>query len=58
MYALYTDNSILVGPDSTDMDDIFKLMSKAKLDITEEGFLDDLLKVNIDRKIDSEIHLT
>ena len=33
-------------------------MCKAKLDITDEGTLEDFLGMNIDRKLDVSIHLT
>ena len=58
MYALYTDDSILAGPDKAEMDQIIKEMQEAKLDITIEGDLQDFLGVNIERKADGTIHLT
>jgi hypothetical protein len=58
MYALYTDDSILAGPDVDEINEIISDMRKAKLDITEEGELEDFLGVNIDRKADGSIHLT
>jgi hypothetical protein len=58
MYALYTDDSILAGPDVDEINAIIADMRKAKLDITEEGELEDFLGVNIDRKPDGTIHLT
>ena len=58
MYVLYTDDSILAGPDEAEIDQIIKDMKKAKLDITIEGDLQDFLGVNIDRKEDGTIHLT
>jgi transposase InsO family protein len=58
MYILYTDDSILAGPDEKEIDQIIKDMKKAKLDITIEGDLQDFLGVNIDRKEDGSIHLT
>ncbi len=58
MYALYTDDSILAGPDKNEIDDIISDMKKAKLDITEEGELEDFLGVNIERMADGTIHLT
>ena len=58
MYVLYTDDSILAGPDPKEIDRIIKKMRKAKLDITIEGDLEDFLGVNIDRKEDGTIHLT
>jgi hypothetical protein len=58
MYILYTDDSILAGPDKKEINQIIKDMKKAKLDITIEGDLQDFLGVNIDRKDDRTIHLT
>ena len=59
IYVLYTDDSILAGPDEKEINKIIKEMqSKAKLDITIEGDLADFLGVNIDRKEDGSIHLT
>ena len=58
MYVLYTDDSILAGPDESEIEQIIKDMKKAKLDITIEGDLQDFLGVNIDRKPDGTIHLT
>ena len=37
MYILYTDNSILAGPDPKEIDSLIAKMRKAKLDITIEG---------------------
>jgi hypothetical protein len=47
MYALYTDDSILAGPDKNEIDEIIKDMRAAKVDITEEGKLKDFLGVKI-----------
>ena len=58
MYALYIDDSILSGLNPTEIEDIIKQMRKAKLDITEEGTLEDFLGFNIDRKTNVTIHLT
>jgi hypothetical protein len=58
MYALYTDDSILAGPNKNEINDIINNMRKAKLDITEEGKLEDFLGVNIERMADGTIHLT
>ena len=57
MYALYTDDSILAGPDKSEIDQIIKDMLKANLDITIEGDLQDFLGVKISRKADRTIHL-
>ena len=58
MYVLYTDDSILAGPDEKEIDNVIAKMRQAKLDITIEGTLEDFLGVNIDRKDDGTIHLT
>jgi hypothetical protein len=58
MYVLYTDDSILAGPDPKEIDQVIEDMKKAKLDITIEGDLQDFLGVNIERKEDGTIHLT
>ena len=55
MYELYIDDSILVGPDPTEIYDILKLMCKTRSDIIEEGALEDFLGVNIDIKPNSTI---
>ena len=50
MCALYTDASILARKYPDKIDDILKLIRKDKLDITEEGTLEDFLGFNIDIK--------
>ncbi len=55
MYILYTDDSILAGPDPKEIDQVIEDMKKAKLDITIEGDLQDFLGVNIERKEDGTI---
>lgn len=58
MYVLYTDDSIIAGPDEDELDEIIEDIKRAKLNITIEGDLQDFLGVNIDRKADGTIHLT
>ena len=58
MYVLYTDDSILAGPDESEIDKVIKDIKQADLDITIEGDLQDFLGINIDRKPDGSIHLT
>ena len=49
LYVLYTDDSLLAGPDKAEIDRIIEeLQSKAKLSITVEGDLADFLGVSID----------
>lgn len=57
MYILYTDDSILAGPDQAEIDKTVQLMQQ-ELDITVEGTLTDFLGVNIDRREDGTIKLT
>ena len=59
LYVLYTDDSLLAGPDAKEIDAVIdELQRKAKLAITVEGDLADFLGVNIDRRDDGSIHLT
>jgi hypothetical protein len=58
MYVLYTDDSILVGPDEAEIDQVIEDIKQARLNITIEGDLQDFLGINIDRKPDGSIHLT
>jgi hypothetical protein len=59
LYVLYTDDSLLAGPDKKEIDQIITdIQSKAKLDITVEGDLSDFLGVNIQRRSDGTIHLS
>jgi len=50
IYVLYTDDSILAGPDKTELDKVIEEIRRAKLNITLEGDLTDFLGVNIVRK--------
>ena len=58
LYALYTDDSILAGPDKKEVDEIIDQMRKAKLDITDEGNVEDFLGVNIERRTDGTVKLS
>ena len=59
LYVLYTDDSLLAGPDKDEIDKVIEdIKNKAKLAITVEGDLADFLGVNIERKDDGTIHLT
>lgn len=58
MYVLYTDDSILAGPDLKEVERAIEDIKKAKLDITIEGDIQDFLGVNIDRREDGTVHLT
>jgi Reverse transcriptase (RNA-dependent DNA polymerase) len=58
MYVLNTDDSILAGPDRAEIDQVIKQIQAAKLNITIEGDIQDILGIIIDRKEDGSIHLT
>ena len=58
MYVLYTDDSILAGPDGAELDEIIERMREAQLDLTVEGTLSDFLGVNISRMDDGKYVLT
>ncbi len=48
LYVLYTDDSLLAGPDKAEIDKIIdELQKKAKLSIMVEGELADFLGVSI-----------
>ena len=57
IYVLYTDDSILAGPDQEEMAATIEEM-QAILDMTVEGDLNDFLGVNIERKSNGEIEMT
>ena len=58
IYALYTDDSILAGPDPQELQDIIKLIAESVLKITQEGTIEDFLGVIIEALGDGKFHLT
>ncbi len=59
VYALYTDDSILAGPDKDELEKIYREMKSTGLDMTkEEGGLEDFLGVNIERVNSTTFHLS
>ena len=58
LYALYTDDSILAGPSKQEVDKIIKQMREIKLDITDEGDVEDFLGVNIEKLPNGKIKLS
>jgi hypothetical protein len=58
MYMLYTDDSILAGPDEGQINQIIQDMKRVKLNITIEGGLEDFFGINSDRCKDGTINLT
>ena len=55
IYVLYTDESILAAPNQDDIDQAIKDITKAGLNITIEGDIQDFLGVNMERKDDGTI---
>jgi hypothetical protein len=58
IYVLYTDDSILTGPDQNEIEKAIEDIEAAGLDITVEGDLQDFLGVNIEKKANGTMHLT
>ena len=58
LYALYTDDSILAGPDKHEIDQLINQIKGICLDITDEGNVEDFLGVNIEQSEDSTVTLT
>lgn len=58
IYVLYTDDSIIAGPDPKEVASVIQQIKDANLDITEEGDLQDFLGINITRREDGSILLT
>ena len=48
IYLLYTDDSILAGPDEDELNKVVLDIKEAGLNVTEEGDIEDFLGVNID----------
>jgi hypothetical protein len=58
IYVLYTDDSILAGPDQAEIDRTVEEMKTVGLTLTVEGDLEDFLGVNFDRRTDGTIQLS
>jgi hypothetical protein len=58
VYVLYTDDSILAGPDEAELDRIVNDMRKIGLKLTVDGDVSDFLGVKIKHESDGMIHLT
>ncbi len=59
IYVLYTDDSILAGPDKDELNAIYQEMKNTGLDMTmEDGGLSDFLGVNIERINETTFHLS
>jgi Reverse transcriptase (RNA-dependent DNA polymerase) len=57
IYVLYTDDSILSGPDEEELESTVREIEASGLGITNEGDISDFLGVNI-AKVGGEYHLT
>ena len=58
VYVLYTDDSILAGPNDADINNTIKAIRNANLNITVEGDIQDFLGVNITRHKNDSIELS
>jgi hypothetical protein len=58
IYVLYTDDSILAGPNQEEIDRVIEQIKAAGLDITVEGDVQDFLGVHITRMADGKINFT
>ena len=58
IYVLYTDDSILTGPNKKEIEQIVKDIQAANLNITVEGEVKDFLGVTIERHSDGSIEFT
>jgi hypothetical protein len=58
IYVLYTNDSILAGPDDAELDAIMAQMAKVGLKLTQEGSLADFLGVKIEKRSYGTFHLT
>jgi hypothetical protein len=58
MYVLYTDDSILAGPDEAELNQIIDDMKRVGLKLTVDGDVSDFLGVKIQHESDGTIHLT
>ena len=58
IYLLYTDDSMLAGPDEHEIELIINEIKASELDITVLGNLKDFLGVNISRTDDGRVHVS
>ena len=58
VYILYSDESIIAGPNKNKIDETVNLIQSVGLDITIEGDLQDFLEININRQDDDTISMT
>ena len=58
IYLLYTDDSILAGPNKGKIETIIKDIKSSSLDITVLGDIKDFLGVNVSKCNDGRIHIS
>jgi hypothetical protein len=58
IYVLYTDDSILTGPNEEDLNKVIEEIKATGLDITVEGDISDFLGVKIQQQDNGDINLT
>jgi Reverse transcriptase (RNA-dependent DNA polymerase). len=58
LYVLYTDDSIIAGPNKEEIEYVIESIKKTRLNITIEGDLQDFLGRNIQRENDGSIYLS
>ena len=58
VYILYTDDSLLMGPDQDELNRLIVTMEESGLKMTYEDGVNDFLGVNVEKKDDGTIHLT
>ena len=58
MYVLYTDDSIIAGPNKDEVEQIIEDISNAGLQITREGDIKDFLGINIKKRKDGCMEFT
>jgi len=57
VYVLYTDDSILAGPNNKDLQQAIEDIKNTGLNLTIEGTLEDFLGIRLDRSDDGNIHM-
>jgi len=57
-YLVYTDDSILCGPEQQELEDIVARIKGVGLNITDDGDVGDFLGVDIQKQADGTVHMT
>ncbi len=57
IFLVYTDDTILVGPDEGEIEKIVRTLSK-NFKVEDQGDLSDYLGVNIERRKDGKVEMT